>query len=284
MLHTLQRNHRAALTVLGGFLTLIALASCRPVPLTTLPEGLQEVTGVLRPIPLALKSRGTHVVVVNGKETYTAESTTVSLSGHDGEEVTLKGTLSFNIDPRDLPVLTVTEIVSKAFVREVITRVLKLRLEVPGDWQSTEGAGSGAVLRLTASGSATPVLAVLRSSLKVLPSGSPVIVDGQRGVRVLPDSGASDQIVYIQRSAEVIQFVFTPGGAIDPLSAPALFQRILKSVRFTGLPSRSSAGAGSGGTLTGPPCGGAAGILCPSGSYCAITDTKENIGTCVKSR
>lgn len=32
----------------------------------------------------------------------------------------------------------------------------------------------------------------------------------------------------------------------------------------------------------GAPCGGTAGILCPLGFYCEITDFKEGIGRCVK--
>jgi hypothetical protein len=43
--------------------------------------------------------------------------------------------------------------------------------------------------------------------------------------------------------------------------------------------SLSAAATGSGAGL---PCGGTAGILCPGGFYCDITDVANNVGRCKK--
>lgn len=263
-------------------MTAMIISACSREPVSKLPEGPQEITGILRTLPLSLTRRGTHVLIVNGEERYTAESGLVPLLEYEGEEVMLRGTLSLNTDPEGLPVLTVTDIVSQTrSVRDVFARALKLRLEIPASWRPKEGTGTGGTLHITASGSTTPVLTIARSPLLTLPAGSPVLVDSQRGVRVLP-GGSSDQVVYIERGGEILTVTFTPGGALDPLLAPTIFLKILKSIRFTGLPQQRSRETATGSTIRGEPCGGPAGILCPEGSYCAITVPAENIGVCAQ--
>ena len=156
---------------------------------------------------------------------------------------------------------------------------LHVRLDVPDDW-TMQKSGSGAFF--IASGSTRPILAMTVSSLTALPAGSPVIVAGERGSRVIP-GGSIDQVVYVQRGTQILTFTFTPSVG-DSLTAPTLFLKILRSMRFEAQSASRGTVMGTGGTLLqGQPCGGAAGILCATGEYCEITDPEANTGFCVKS-
>ncbi|MBI5155641.1 hypothetical protein HZA45_00040 [Candidatus Peregrinibacteria bacterium] len=284
--------------------TLIALAGLTAVsaglllfgcqkkpPVVTIPEGPVSVTGFLKPVPLSLVRRGTHVVVSGGSELYFVQSSTVPLSRYEESEVTMSGTLALNSDPADLPVLTVTGIESHdQDTQPVHLASLGVRFEIPRHWSREEETGTGSV-HFASSGSLRSVLSVSRFPLTNLPEGSPVIVDSERGVRVMID-GSADQIVYVLRmkvvngktTPDIISFTFTPGNDSDLSASPFIFQNILRSVRFSrsgGAGSSISSGTGSGIYLSGQPCGGSAGILCPSGFYCSITDVAENIGVCV---
>lgn len=254
------------------------LSSCRREPILTLPEGPQTVTGVLQSVPLSLKRRGTHVLLREGRQFTYLESTTVALPQYEGEEVTLEGTFEPNFDPHDLPVLVVRAMQDRSQMRGVFLPTVGLRLDVPQQWSIVRNGGGSS---FTASGSTRPILMVARSALIFLPPGSPAIVGGERAVRlILP--GGSDQVVYVSRGKDILTLAFTPGAA-QALTAPALFLKILKSVRFDPSSPSLSPSSGTGSPLPhGQPCGGAAGILCPDGSYCAINDAQANAGFCAK--
>jgi hypothetical protein len=71
--------------------------------------------------------------------------------------------------------------------------------------------------------------------------------------------------------------------ADDIAGSDALIMRIIRGLRFSSSSSATAVYQGGSGAVTsvaGIPCGGAAGILCPSGQYCEITDSASNIGRC----
>ncbi len=289
-------RHRTfiAFGCLTGCIAVVGLFGCRSKPpVVTLPTGPVSVTGFLKPVPLSLVRRGTHVVVSGGSELYFVQSSAVPLSRYEEEEVTMSGTLALNSDLSELPILTVTGIERHGQdTQSVHLAPLEVRFDIPESWRREEETGTGSV-RFSASGSLRSILTVARSSLTGLPAGTPAIVDGERGVRVMPE-GSTDQIVYVLRMKAVsgktvpaiISFTFTPGSDGTLPVSPVLFQNILRSVRFDrsgGSSSSISSRTGSGTYLSGQPCGGSAGILCPSGFYCSITDVTENIGICVKA-
>lgn len=267
--------------IIGACIAFLFLSSCSSEQAVRLPEGPQTVIGMLRPVPLSRLRRGTHAIIQDDDTIAYAESTTVTLRQYEGETVALQGTYEANINAGDLPVLVVTEIVSKQDVKVTRLPTLRLHLDVPSAW-SYAASGTGAI-RFTASGSTQPVLTIAKTSLQSLPAGSPVIVDGERGSRVIP-AGGSDQMIYVLRGKEVYSFAFTPGATIDPLLAAPLFLKVLRSVGFDGKTTAPSSARGSGATIQGEPCGGLAGILCPQGEFCSILDPDTNSGICVKRR
>ena len=273
---------------------MILLGCQKKAPPVVIPQGPVTVTGFLKPVPLSLVRRGTHIIVSQGTDLYFVQSTGVALSLYEEEEVTMSGTLALNSDPYDLPVLTVTNIASRSEdLQAVRLKELRVNFSIPRSWSKVAETGTGSV-RFTATGSARAILSVAKSPLPSPPAGPPVLRRHQAGRRWVP-GGATDQIVYVLRmntsagknSPDITSFTFTPGDGEDSLASPAIFLKILKSVQFDRAKENSSAASsyrtGSGTNLSGQPCGGSAGILCPDGFYCAITDVTENIGICVKA-
>ena len=89
----------------------LLLSSCRNQPdPVELPQGTQELTGILQRVELSLVRRGTHVLVQNGEETTYVESKVVQLRKYEREEVTLRGRFEQNTDPSFLPVFMVRSV------------------------------------------------------------------------------------------------------------------------------------------------------------------------------
>jgi hypothetical protein len=100
---------------------------------------------------------------------------------------------------------------------------------------------------------------------------------------------ASGQVIYVQNGKDIL--AITLHKSLQGTSGKEPVQsvlHILKSIIFTNTSSSGSGtvkvtgtGTGVGPAATpGSPCGGVAGILCPSGSYCAISDQVLGIGVC----
>jgi hypothetical protein len=170
------------------------------------------------------------------------------------------------------------------------------------------------------SGSTRPLLSVFREGedklISSAPTGenlidTPVSVGGRSGVRWLNAQTGVERVQVDLRlyasdpKANVLTFLFTPSE--EALNLPdawdAMKDDVLHSVTFTGgssssslssdasrssLPSSLSSdgtssqaeGSSSFGSAQGIPCGGEAGILCPAGFYCEITDVEANVGRC----
>lgn len=250
-----------------------------------LPEGTQTLTGTLIPAELSLKRRGTHVLKVQAEEVAFVESTSVNLRMFELTTVGITGTFVHNTVPSDLPVLIATSIRAVELpAKPVDLPSVGLTVNVPMDW-SIETFDDGVAFSQT--GSATPLLRVMKTSLTRLPSGTPMLVGGYDAVRIESQGG---QIVHLDGGRTIV--TFTLNSRDDAVSAA--FAQLLRTavVRGTQLSSQrtmtggmfvlpSSAATGSSPTNgVGRPCGGPAGVLCPTGTYCAVHST-DGVGTCV---
>jgi hypothetical protein len=271
---------RAVSLTSATVLLLVALTSCSPKKQVVLPTGPQTLTGAVSPVELSLTRRGTHILRQNGKDVYYVESSIVNLRSFEGMDVTLTGTLEKNTDPSYLPVLVTT---SATLIQEPshlwMVPVLHMTFSAPLTWN---GDVFDDGMSFSQTGSSITLLKIHHSSLVQLPTGTPLVVGGERAVLV---ASASGQVIYIQNNAAVLtveldQSLSSPSGK-EPVQSVL---QLLKSIVFTNPSSLSSSGSSfsvSGtGSLMGTPCGGPAGILCDAGNYCAITDTTLGIGVC----
>lgn len=257
-----------------------------------LPEGPQTLTGTLIPAELSLTRRGTHVLKVQDENVAYVESPSVNLRLYELTNVGVTGSFQLNTDPADLPVLVVTSVRAVEIpAASVELPSVGLTLRVPSEW-TVEQYDDGAAFTLT--GSSAPILRVLRSSLTRLPQGAPMFIGGYDAVRL--DDGNGDQTVHLQAGRTIVTFTWTPHDdeSLAPAFAQMLRTAVVRSVAASSqrsqtgatasatstLPASSAGAAGSAGSAAyGQPCGGPAGVLCPSGSFCAVTDP-DGVGTC----
>ncbi len=254
----------------------------------TLPQGTQTLTGTLIPAELSLTRRGTHVLKVQGEDVAYVESAAVNLRLFELTTVGVTGTFQRNTDPADLPVLVATSIRTVEIPAATVQLPsIGLTLRVPSDWTATQ-YDDGVSFTLT--GSAAPILRILKSSLTRLPQGAPMFVAGYDAVRI--DDGGGDQTVHLHTGRSVLTFTWTPGGdeSLDPAFAQMLRTAVVRAASssqrtLSGSTTsiRSATSVGSAGSkasaVRAQPCGGPAGILCPSGSFCAVTEP-DGVGTC----
>ncbi|HAI98499.1 TPA: hypothetical protein DCL30_03060 [Candidatus Peribacteria bacterium] len=262
------------------FASLFTLSACgKPPP--ELPAGEQTVTGFLIPAPLAVVRRGSHILRQGGVDITYVESKTVNLSAYDAQEVTLIGVYEWNTDPSDLPVLVVAKVegVAQSTYRASLSG-LRASLEVPLTWQMLTTA-TGTVF--TASGSSTPLLVVTESIAGPIPPKGFAIVAGSlpaiRGI----DESTGQEVVSFLRGTQVLRFRFSARGMPDEEQRKAEWLAALKTVAVDGLSSSASSFSSSttqSGSSISIPCGGTAGVLCPEGYFCDITNVTENIGKC----
>lgn len=280
----------------------LSLAACRPAP-PPLPSGVQTVSGKVERVGISLHRRGTHLLRQGEAPLYYLESTTESLYSLEGREVTLQGILEANTDPHDLPVLVVQKVTKGVDepVRTWTARPLNISLDVPRSWTATLQRKTA---EFTASGSELPVLRITIDKKADLPldfqsltaSGTdmtmrPLLIGTHKAVAV---TGEKPQrwMVHVDASSDaksstVITLSFL---VVSSSSEPAMqimaFEKIAHSLVF--LVSATGTGktvtpSGSGSVAAdGKPCGGPAGILCPGGYACQITDVESNVGRCKK--
>ncbi len=279
-----------------------ALSSCgRPV----LPEGPQEVEGKLERVPLSLTRRGTHLLKdLQGEDIAYAESTAINLGTVQGDIVTLQGIYDYNINPRDLPVFVVQKVLKggENTLKHWELPFFASGIDVPAFW---EGGVAGTVASFHEPASTEPVLEIMTGSASTLPfdfktfsaSGTilkvtPVVVGLKRAASIL-DEKSGTWTVYVDASSPsapqekrilVLRFALAEEAA--PEEQIARFQRFVRTLKFAEKPkppATAQPATGSGATKgDGQPCGGPAGILCPAGYYCQITDQAISSGVCRK--
>src|SRR3989338_1266102 len=289
------------------FLVALAVSACDSSKRPTVPKGIQELQGVVQPASLKVVRRGTHVLMQNGRETYFLESASVNLHDVEEHEVTLRGTFEANTDPTAEPVLIVQEIIKDELsVRAWSLPTLGISFDVPKNW---DGSIVEDRALFTASGSSQVVLEVSATTLEAAPFQAfsdpnaeeegrimPVVIASKRALRVIDERTGSEQIfldlgtTVSDPSKRVITFTFHPPITLDASQARETLLRLIKSISL-GSKAKSSAASSRGGSLTGTgstiqkegaPCGGTAGVLCPSGYYCNVTDLQANVGRCKK--
>lgn len=277
---TLTLPRTRALVLAIGSLLLLMIACTPQEEVVQLPEGVQTLEGTLEKAELSLARRGTHVLVQEGIEAYFVESPAVNLRDYEGMDVTIKGLIEENVSKTFEPVIVVQEIsYSDIGMQGWSVAALGMTIEAPAVWSGSQMPDG---IRFSREGSLDPVLTVSSSDLTRLPAGTPLVVGNERAVRVASSTGA--QLLYVQHGQDVIALSFTPDASMTQDAATQLFTRVLRTVHFTvsSAPRYSGSGtlpAGTGSTKV-IPCGGPNGILCPSGSYCEVTDTQSGIGAC----
>ncbi len=253
-------------------LALLLLSACggsSPAPLSGEPL---TATGTLVPAQLSRMHRGTHMLEINGENTYYVESSAIALQQYEGQIVGLHGVLSYNTDPKDLLVLKVDKVLQAPVQGNLLSLPdYKLSLTLPEGWIKTDGKDGVA---LSASGS-LPVIIITKTN--AMPEdGISLLLGGRTALRSL-DADGNEQIV-VDSPAGFVQIKTFPKVASGALISSA--SAILHSMRFSATAQTSSAAVPSGTGASLQPCGGPAGILCPGGSYCAITDSATNVGIC----
>lgn len=265
----------------------LLLAGCGK-DFSDLPTGIQTVEGKLKPAELSRVRRGTHVIEIDGDDEYYAESSVVPLRAYQGKNVTLRGTFAPNVDDSYLPVLVVDSILDvEETAEEHVLEDLTVTLQAPILWKPRKVDES---VEFTMGDMGPVILTIQNEKTDELPEGGePIVVGTKRAVR-MKDALTGNEIITVQRSSTMVTvFTLSPNVEdVEPEEFASDWFDVLQSVSFQGTPGSGmgagAASSGAGGTntsaATGTPCGGPAGILCPSGMYCEITNFSENIGRC----
>jgi hypothetical protein len=265
--------------IASAFLCLAALSACGKPAQQRLPTGTLTFSGSLVQAELSLTRRGTHILRENGKDMYYVESSKVNLRDYEGMDVSVTGHLELNSDPNAQAVIVADSVTLIQVPSHVWTLpAFNMSFNAPLAWNGTLFSDG---ISFTETGSTDSLLKIYRASIAQLPSGTPLVVGGQGAVKVSTASGA---VIYIQHGPNIITLQEGPALSVSTGVEQQNFVRLLKSVSFSDSTSSSSGSgsslSGTGSSLTGTPCGGVAGILCPAGSYCAITDRTSGTGVC----
>lgn len=283
----------------------VLLASCKPQA-TPLPQGEQTLNGELKPIEFSVVRRGTHLLLEDGKPSYYVESPSVNLFDHEGVPVTLVGTLQPNTDPALPAVLVVSRLTdTNDDLVEKKLPGLDVAISVPSAWRLSTQDGAAAFFTEE---SAVAALTVTRQQVGSLPFSWRNVPFKRDVVELFPDPILGKQVIvyrdakrnlqtlYVEDSADatrIYAFAFSREVLGDAAEIDELIRKIAESIKRSsavqsgsGVTASGAAASvqprmGTGGKL-GSPCGGTAGILCPDGSYCNITDTTNNVGRCEK--
>ncbi len=278
---------------------LLPLGACQRQASTPLPQGVQTVSGTLHAVPPSLKRRGSFLLSQGQTPLYYVESASINLTPLDGHAVTLQGPVEANTDPSAQPVLVVQN-VSKG--GEEPTRLwhlsgLGVSLKTPQSWHASIQQSKA---QFTLSGSTFPVLTVsqqgatsLPFSIDSPPAGSPAtreyatLLLGSRHALAVLDHTLAAYTVYVrgEKNADpLLTLAFDLSQSASGTEDMAPFLAVVHSLSIDTGNAQSSQSSVSDASSPdiGKPCGGPAGILCPAGLYCQITDTATNVGKCAK--
>ncbi len=249
----------------------LGLASCKKKP-TPLPVGTQTVTGVLLPVPFALDRRGTHQLSVQGSPVYLVESARVNLRTLEGMAVVVTGRVERNIDPKALPVLVASGVTMiNPLFRTWDIPQFKLSIDVPPQWNPAFFPDG---VRFSETGGSVK-LSLHPSLAATLPPGDFMQIGGRTAIRT---TATGSETIFVQNGSSI----FAIQHYLAEPSTSTVFPLVLRSIRFSrssAMSAASSVQTGTG-TVSGSPCGGVAGILCPAGQFCEITDLASNSGRC----
>jgi hypothetical protein len=109
-MHLMHRKNSYKVFVLAF---LFLFSACRQKEsIQDLPQGTQEVFGIIKSVPLSVFRRGSHILMQNDIERMYIESSVVNLRPFEGQEVTLRGRYEPNTSPSYLPIFLVRNIES----------------------------------------------------------------------------------------------------------------------------------------------------------------------------
>ncbi|MFH0770660.1 MAG: hypothetical protein V1926_04765 [Candidatus Peregrinibacteria bacterium] len=270
--------------VLAG--SAVTLYSCGRPPDRVLPLGEQSVTGLLVPAELSAVRRGSHFLRQGEQECCYLESTTVNLQSYANRTVTVMGVFERNIEASDLPVLVVRSIVASS-TDEPATRFRSMQFgfsfEIPSGW--SEEHPSDSEVQFLLSGSLLPVLSVFSEDRSAVKTGVAIVVAGRPAVRTMNDA-TGEESVSLLRQEGAVTLLFTPRNHTQMDLLKSQWLTLLRSISFfadsssSSFSSPSSVSSVQSGTGSVVFCGGPAGILCPTGFFCDISNLQENIGKC----
>lgn len=258
------------------------LGACSTKPqLPPLPEGVQTLTGTVVPAVISVGRRGSHLLRGVSTDLALLESASINLREFQGRTTALRGRYERNIDPEDLPIFIVQSVVSsEEETRTWSSSALGVTASIPRSWGMS---GTGVSIAFVPAGSLRPVVALTMHQEEVFPSGVMLTIAGGKAIRFLDDI-SGEQRIAIERSSGYLEIAFTPQGSTDPEALRAEWLAFLRSLKIRDILQQSS---GASSDAMSPrsirddqPCGGLAGILCPRGQYCEITDLEQNIGVC----
>ncbi len=270
--------------MVATFAVVLSLTACKQDTQPMVKYGSTTATGTLISANVDLVRRGTHILMVDNVKTYYVESRTHNLTQLEGQIISITGNLEPNTVKTELPVLvaeTITGGVGDEDLHRYEIPSLNIRLGAPKTW-TAEIVGTVATFRLP--NESDPLLAIRRLSGSTLPpGGAQIYVKNRKGSRFNNGSGMID--TYILEKDTLIQFHFDPATQ-KKVKTPehgallgAEFERVLSTISFLTDKELAPTQTGSGATTI---CGGAAGLLCPSGTFCNITNFESREGVCKK--
>jgi len=279
--YSLRYTHAMRRTFLPILLSCFLLASCGPKEPLPLPQGEQMIYGVLFPAELSRIRRGTHIIAVGGESLYYVESKSVNLRMYEQKLIELTGHVEYNTDPLDLPVLVVSSVAFTEEERKEWTfNRIGITVSLPPEWDTLERQGGFEAIVFT-DATKDPIITINRVSgeLEELDHPFPILLDGIQAQRQIDESTGSE-LIRFKQGEEHIHLLFTQPLSGDP-ALKAEWLTIIHNIEIIAKMEdpdereiqRTASGAGV-------PCGGTAGVLCPPGLYCDITDLNENIGVC----
>lgn len=286
------------------------LSGCTVAVQSTAPLGVQTATGVLLPATLSTQRSGTHVLMQGTRPLYYVESASINLRDFEQKDVKIRGMAQANIAPGEAPLLTAREIIAlpTAGMNAWNIPALHLSVEVPQAWDGTftddiaifrvSGSETGAVLTI-ANRSDIDLSTLERIEKAGGRTVASIILRGKRAIRSV-DQEKHTQLIAIDRGLHPTTYAplplvilsFTPPRELSGREfndvVLAVLPTISLAVQPSSTPSSMRTGSGSTGSSTtvsdGAPCGGTAGVLCPSGMFCEITDRASNVGRCKRTK
>lgn len=292
MNHTLYNTHstsvsmRKDLIILSTTITLVlaamSLSGCNNPQSHNVTVGPLTATGTLTSTGVSLLRRGTHVLTTENNERFYLESRNQNLEEYAGQHVVVQGTVEPNIDTKYLPVIVVNGITSldgSHGLHAWRIPALNILIQTPDDWT---GELDNTTATFHRKNDAYPLLTIIKKSDTKLPSGGTLSRIRGHAATTIDRKADLAQDVYILDGTHTLSLHFNAdqssltGVTTDLSEMTQPFATLLSSLQFLS-DTPSSQATGSGSSLA---CGGTAGVLCPSGYYCDITDRTLNIGRC----
>ncbi len=232
-------------------------------------------TGSIFNADVSLVRRGSHLFRTEEGQEYFLESKTVNISEFTGKKVWLEGVREKNTKGTTPVIVLQTVRLVDADDVEWSLPQMGIHITLPRHWQKEEQRQE---VRFTRSGSTMLRLSTISGALK---EGKEIFIGTEKATL---QSDAETVSVSLSQGKKTINISLNKEAfcqyedctIIHPEEwLEELLQKNVQREMEDVVPK--SASSQQGGSM---PCGGEAGILCPSGSFCDIHDVAHQIGTC----